>query len=1212
MDNARILIVDDQIHALKGVSRILTSAGYDTFEANSGEDCLKLAAKHKPDLILLDIVLPDIDGREVCRRIKSEPETADIYVVLFSSVHIGSDCQAEGLEQGADGYIARPIPNRELVARVNSLLRLKYAEDQWRKSEERYRRISSLTSDIAYSCIKSNNTAYSIDWIMGAVERITGHSEEDIKSLGCWRTLVIDEDRTIFDAKVNGISPGTSASCELRLRHKSGRIVWVASSAECVLASGTPDSLRLYGGLVDITERKIDEEALRQSEDKFSKAFFLSPDAIAITRLVDGVYVAVNEGFKATLGYTEEEVIGKTSLELNVWVNPEDRNRVIAGLKSEGKVDNFEARFRTKTGDIRYGLISVSIIDLRGVPHILNIARDITDRKQAERRQHLTSEILGILNNTSDLTDSIKLILDVIKRDTDFDAVGIRLQSGDDFPYFVQSGFSQDFLLTENTLIARDASGPCRDENGNIRLECTCGLVLSGQSDATSSLFTEGGSIWTNDSRPFLDIPAEQDPRFHPRNNCVHNGFLSVALIPIRANRDIVGLLQLNDRDKDSFTLEMIHFFEGISASIGVALLNKLAEEELRISEDKFSKAFHMNPDAILITRLVDGMIVMVNEGFMQIFGATEEEVIGKTALELNIWVNPEDRNRVIQGVKADGKVNNFEFGFCTRGGDVRSGLMSASIITLDGVDHILSITRDLTEHKQLEEKNLRLAVIVESSDDAIIGKTLDGTITTWNNGAEKIYGYKEHEAIGKPITSLVPHDREDEILGFLEEIKSGKSVKNFETVRRNQDGDTIHVSLTISPIIDKEGDIVGASTIVRDISDRVKEAQEKQALQEQLLQSQKMEAVGTLAGGIAHDFNNLLQIVLGYSEVILLRKKEGESDYVDIQKIYQAGRRGADLINSLLTFSRKVETQYVPMDLNQEIATVRDLLFNTIAKTITIDLHLSENLASIQADRSQIGQVLMNLGVNARDAMPDGGTLRIETTNIQLDEEYCITHPEAKPESYVLLTVSDTGLGMDKETLSHIFEPFFTTKEQGKGTGLGLATVYGIVKNHGGYINCNSEIGHGTTFNIYLPTIQTDQILETSPIETTIPGGTETILLVEDDGVIRELCAELLTGVGYKVFSAGNGKEALEIYQMEKHKISLILLDLIMPVMDGWQCLAKILRIDPKAKVIIASGYIASGLAKGMQAKGARGFVQKPFETNQLLTTIREVLDKD
>ena len=656
----------------------------------------------------------------------------------------------------------------------------------------------------------------------------------------------------------------------------------------------------------------------------------------------------------------------------------------------------------------------------------------------------------------------------------------------------------------------------------------------------------------------------------------------------------------------------MIHFFEGIRASIGVALLSKQAEEDLRISEDKFSKAFHMNPDAIMITRLVDGMIVMVNEGFMQIFGSSEEEVIGKTAMELNIWVNTEDRNRVIEGVKADGKVNNFEFGFRNKAGDVRSGLMSASIITLDGVGHVLSITRDITERKQSEEKNLRLAAIVESSDDAIIGKTLDGTITSWNKGAEKIYGYTEHEAIGKPITILAPHDCEDEILGFLEEIKSGKSVTNFETVRGNKDGDTIHVSLTISPIIDKEGKAIGASTIVRDISERVNASQQKQSLQEQLLQSQKMEAVGTLAGGIAHDFNNLLQVVLGYSEVMLLHKKEGESDYVDLRKIYLAGKRGADLINSLLTFSRKVETQYVPMDLNKEIATVRDLLFNTIPKTITIDLHLSENLASIQADRSQIGQVLMNLGVNARDAMPDGGTLRIETTNIQLDEEYCGIHPEAKPGDYVLLTVSDTGRGMDKETLSHIFEPFFTTKEPGKGTGLGLATVYGIVKHHEGYINCNSEIGQGSTFNIYIPTIQTEQLLVTPTIERSTPGGDETILLVEDDGEIRELCAELLTGVGYKVISAGNGEEALEIYQMEKDKISLIVLDLILPVMDGWQCLVKILRVEPKAKVIIASGFIESGLAKGLQAKGARGFVQKPFDTSQLLNTIREVLDKD
>jgi PAS domain S-box-containing protein len=819
----------------------------------------------------------------------------------------------------------------------------------------------------------------------------------------------------------------------------------------------------------------------------------------------------------------------------------------------------------------------------------------------------MTSEVLGILNNTSDLTDSIKLILDVIKQETDVDAVGIRLRSGDDFPYFVQSGFSQDFLFTENTLIVQDASGPCRDENGNIRLACTCGLVLSGPSDATSSLFTEGGSIWTNDSRLFLDIPAEQDPRFHPRNKCVHQGFLSVSLIPIRANREIVGLLQLNDRKKDCFTLDMIHFFEGITASIGVALLRKQAEDNLRLSEEQFSKAFHLNPDAILMIRVVDGIIVSANEGFQEILGYTEDELIGKSAREINIWDNPEDRNRWTENLKTEGKVANFEAPFRTKDGDIRYGLISASTIEFNREPHILTVARDITERKQSEETNLRIAAIVESSDDAIIGKTVDGIITSWNKGAENIYGYKEHEVIGKPITILSPHGREKEIQDILERIKGGESFRSLETVRRKKDGDNVHISLTMSPIIDKKGNIIGVSTTFRDISDRVKTAQERQSLQEQLLQSQKMEAVGTLAGGIAHDFNNLLQVVLGYSEVMLLRKKEGEHDYADIQNIYQAGKRGADLVERLMTFSRKVETQYVPMDFNQEIVTVRDLLFNTIPKTITIDLHLSENLTTIQADRSQISQILMNLGVNARDAMPDGGTLTIETANIQLDEEYCGIHPETKPGDYVLLTVSDTGQGMDKETLSHIFEPFFTTKEQGKGTGLGLATVYGIVKHHEGYINCNSQFGHGTTFNIYLPTSQTNQILETSPIETTTPGGNETILLVEDDNLIRKLCAELLVGVGYNVISTGNGKEALEIYQMEKHKISLILLDLIMPVMDGWQCLVKILRVDPNAKVIIASG-----LAKGMQAKGAKGFVQKPFESSQLLTTIRNVLDKD
>ena len=310
--------------------------------------------------------------------------------------------------------------------------------------------------------------------------------------------------------------------------------------------------------------------------------------------------------------------------------------------------------------------------------------------------------------------------------------------------------------------------------------------------------------------------------------------------------------------------------------------------------------------------------------------------------------------------------------------------------------------------------------------------------------------------------------------------------------------------------------------------------------------------------------------------------------------------------------FSRKLEPKYRPINLNQEIIQVQGLLSRTIPKTIKIDLRLSGDLEPIQADQSQIGQILMNLGVNARDAMPDGGALTIETANVELGQEYCNAHLEAKPGRYVLLTVSDTGHGIDRETLSHIFEPFFTTKGVGKGTGLGLATVYGIVKEHDGLIICYSEPGQGTTFKIYFHAIQTDENVETLESETDIPHGTETILLVDDDEVVRDLAATVLDNFGYQVITAGNGKEALDIYMNQSGKIALVILDLIMPEMDGRQCLNELLRIDPKTKVIIASGHSVNGKVEEIFLSRAKAFVEKPYDIRNLLKNVRDVLDKD
>ncbi len=1147
-DAARILIVDDQIHALQGVSRIMKGAGYEVLEASNGTDCLRLAMEYKPDLILLDVVLPDIDGREVCRRIKSDSEIKDIYVVLLASMQVESDRQAEGLEQGADGYIARPIPNRELLARVKSILRLKFAENRWRESEERfrnmfeghhavmlliepeggrivdankaaeqfygytmsqlrsmsiqdinvlppdeveaqrnlaikeqrnyfffphrlangevrtvevhsspvdqngalllfsiihditerkqveeslklsearYRIVSSITSDIAYSCCRPTDAAYSIDWMTGATERILGYSVEDIKSLRCWRDLVVEEDWPIFDSRVIGISPGTSASSELRLRHRDGNIVYLSSFAECVLESGSSDGLRLYGGLVDITERKRLDQNLAESEKRYRLITETIRDCFWMATPDIDKMLYVSPAYETIWGRSCESLY-ESPRSLFETIHPDDRDRVLDILTKHRH---------------------------QGTPFTITY----------------------------------------------------RIIRPDGFTRWIE-----------------DRSFPVLDENGKWNLNIGVATDITERKHMEDAL---------QKSEKFLEQVVENIPDMIFVKDAENLRFVRFN----KAGEDLLGydredLLGKNDYD----------FFPA-------------AQAEFFVAKDK--------------AVLVEGKLLDI----------PEEEISTKN-----------HGKRILHTKKIP-------------------------IPNADGTaQFLLGISQDITDHKQSEEKNLRLAAIVESSDDAIIGTTVDGTITSWNKGAERLYGYKEHEVVGKSITILTPHDREDEILGFLEQIKSGKSVKPFETVRRKKDGDTVTASLTISPIIDKAGDIIGASTIFRDISDRVKAAMERQALQEQLLQAQKMEAVGTLAGGIAHDFNNLLQVVLGYSEFMLQCKKEGEPDYDSLQKIYQAGKRGADLVGSLLTFSRKVETKLVPVNLNQEITQVQHLLSRTIPKTININLNFKGNLESIKADLSQIGQVLMNLGVNARDAMPDGGTLTFETTNVQLDEEYCNSHREAKPGGYVLLTVSDTGQGMDKETLSHIFEPFFTTKETGKGTGLGLATVYGIVKQHGGHITCHSLPGLGTTFNIYFPAIEKERVSKTLTVEMPIPGGTETILLVDDEESIRDFATTLLNNFGYKVITASNGKEALEIYQRDGHSISLTILDLIMPVMDGRQFLTGVLRINPDAKIVIASGASEGGPASEARVTGAKGFVQKPYDMRQLLTRIRDILDTE
>ena len=516
----------------------------------------------------------------------------------------------------------------------------------------------------------------------------------------------------------------------------------------------------------------------------------------------------------------------------------------------------------------------------------------------------------------------------------------------------------------------------------------------------------------------------------------------------------------------------------------------------------------------------------------------------------------------------------------------------------------IIGATRDITERRRSQEQLQMLFAAIQQAGEAIMITEPDGTILYANPAFEKTTGYPLDQVMGRTAVILQSgkHNR-DFYADMWSTIKRGEVWRGRFT-NKKKDETLYEETATISPIKDGSGQVVYFVMVGRDITSEV-------MLQKQLNQAQKMEAIGTLAGGIAHDFNNLLQAILGYSDILLLKKAPGDPDRKKLEVIHQAARDGADLVARILTFSRKAESKARPVDLNEEIRKAEKLLGRTVPRMIEIKLVLTEDLRIIDADPAQIEQILLNLAVNAQHAMPDGGQLLIETSNVSLNDQYLLSHLGAKPGHYVVLAVSDTGVGIRTDMLDRIFEPFFTTKTNGEGTGLGLSMVHGIVSQHGGYIKCYSEPGRGTTFKIYFP-VSSGELAPDLTLTMEMPAfGTETILLVDDDSRIREMGKQMIEIGGYTVLIATSGEEALDIYSSHKEEIALIILDLIMPGMGGKRCLEELLRIDPDVKVLVASGYSANGLSHDVKEGGAKGFVSKPYDAKEILIAIRSLLDK-
>jgi PAS domain S-box-containing protein len=635
-----------------------------------------------------------------------------------------------------------------------------------------------------------------------------------------------------------------------------------------------------------------------------------------------------------------------------------------------------------------------------------------------------------------------------------------------------------------------------------------------------------------------------------------------------------------------------------------------VAIEALRASEERYRRIVENTSEGVWMFD-ANNLTTFVNGRMAEMLGCSVADAIGQPILNFidetrraDADAQTENRQRTISE-RSD---------FWLRRGDGSELWCSIQVNPLfDEKGHfegILALLRDVSAERRADEARGRLAAIVESTDDAILGANTDGTITTWNGAAETLYQYPADELVGRSLFLLVPPSDDVMERSVLARISAGERVPTYTANGRRKDGSLVEVAVTATAIRDDTDAVIGVAKISRDLTARHRVEAELQRAEDQLRQAQKMEAVGRLAGGIAHDFNNLLSVILSYAAFGIEDLKPGDPLRDDMIQIDQAGKQAASLTRQLLAFSRQQVLQSVVVDLNTILLPMDRMLRRVLGEDVALALHAATTLGRVLADPGQIEQVVMNLAVNARDAMPDGGNLTIETMDVRVGSGGVADQSGVVPGDYVLISVSDSGIGMDAATCTRIFEPFFTTKPVGKGTGLGLSTVFGIVHQSGGYVGVTSELGQGTTFKIYLP--RTDRVAAAAANESAAPirRGSETILLVEDEDQVRAVASTILRRNGYQVLETSNGGEAFLVSKDFPATIDLLLTDVVMPRMSGRKLAEELAVQRPQMKVLYASGYTDDAIVHLGVLNADVAFVQKPFTPEMLLRRVRDALN--
>jgi two-component system cell cycle sensor histidine kinase/response regulator CckA len=636
----------------------------------------------------------------------------------------------------------------------------------------------------------------------------------------------------------------------------------------------------------------------------------------------------------------------------------------------------------------------------------------------------------------------------------------------------------------------------------------------------------------------------------------------------------------------------------------------RMAERAVRTTDERFRFVARSTNDVIWDWDIKTNALVW-NDSVEHVFGHKQNKIFP----EIEWWydhIHPDDRDRVTAGIQGalDNAGTSWRDSYRYRRADgTYANVTDRGHIARDNIGtaiRMIGAMTDVTERSRSEAAIRFQAQLLNAVQQAVVATDPEGIVIFWNAFAESLYGWAAEDAVGKLIQELTPSPFLRDHGGEIGQRGAAGESWTGEYLVQGKSGKAFPALLTTAPVRDERGTVIGYVRVSIDLTER-------RNLEEQFRQSQKMDAVGRLAGGIAHDFNNLLTVIRLNTEIIMEGFDPTDPRSEDVKQIRSAAERASSLTRQLLAFSRKQILQPRVLDMNSVVASVEPMLRRLIGEDITIGSACTAR-GYVVADPGQLEQVLVNLVVNARDAMPQGGTISIETQNVELDETYTSEHAPVMPGRYVMLAVGDTGVGMNADTREHAFDPFFTTKEAGKGTGLGLATVYGIVKQSGGYVWIYSEPGHGTTLKLYFPEVSSAAAFqpgEYKPAAKEASRGSETILVVEDEEAVRGLTSRILEKQGYRVLSAQHGREAMDIATKEVGIIDLVLTDIVMPGMNGRGLVERLAGIRPRMKSLYMSGYTDDDIIRRGFIEPSKSFLQKPFTSEALLQTVRKVLDE-